>query len=319
MNKKTILLLIVATALVLVGGLLFCVAMAGLNWDFTRLSTVRYETNEHVIGLPFDHIMIDTDTADIQLVSAETAAVICYEQENGKHSVTVKDGTLFIKIHDDMQWYERIGVNFDTPKITVCIPKGLYDTLRIKGSTGDVTIPSEFQFVSMDITQSTGDVKCQASVSGNMNISTSTGAIHLENMQANAIGLSVSTGKITLRNVSCETNLNVRLSTGDATLTNVSCQNLETTGDTGDLSLHGVVASGNFFIERTTGDVTFDRCDAAQMTIVTDTGDVSGTLLSPKIFLCEADTGRVELPQTNTGGTCRITTDTGDISLDIVK
>lgn len=319
MNKKTILLLIVATALVLVGGILFCITMTDLDWDFTKLSTVRYETNEYAITLPFDHIIIETDTADIQLVSAETALVSCYEQINGKHFVSVKDGTLYIKIHDDMQWYERIGVNFDKPKITVCIPKGLYDTIRIKGSTGFVTIPGDFQFVSMDISQSTGFVKCQASVSGNINISTSTGAIHLENMHANTIGLSVTTGKITLRNVSCETNLNLRLTTGDATLTNVSCQNLQTIGDTGDLSLHGVIASGNFFIERTTGDVTFDRCDAAQMTIVTDTGDVSGTLLSPKIFLCETDSGRVELPKTTTGGTCHICTDTGDISLNIVK
>lgn len=319
MNKKTNLLLIIATALVLVGGVLFCIAMTGLNWDFTKLSTVRYETNTHPIGLPFDNIVIETDTADIRLVSAETPSVTCYEQENAKHSVFVEDGTLYIKVQDDMQWYERIGVNFGTPKITVYIPKGLYDTLQIKGSTGDVTIPSEFRFASLDITQSTGDIKCQASVTGNVNITASTGNIHLENMQAYAIRLSVSTGKITLRDVTCEANLNIRLSTGDTTLTNVSCKNLETTADTGDLSLCSVIASGNFFIERTTGDITFDRCDAAQIKVLTDTGDVTGTLLSPKVFIYQTDTGRVELPKTTTGGTCDITTDTGNIKIKIVN
>lgn len=78
-----------------------------------------------------------------------------------------------------------------------------------------------------------------------------------------------------------------------------------------------VVASSNFNIERSTGDVTFTRCDASEITFLTDTGDVRGTLLSNKIFIYDTDTGDVELPESTTGGKCKITTDTGDIVISI--
>lgn len=319
MNKKTILLLIVATALVLVGGILFCIAMTGLNWDFTKLSTVKYETNVHPIGESVHNIIIVTDTADIQLVAGETASVTCYESENAKHTVAVRDGSLYIEVKNESKWYEQIGINFGTPKITICIPRGIYGNIQIKGSTGDVKIPSGFQFSSMDIKQSTGDVNCQAYVTGAVKISASTGNIHLEKMDAISMELSVSTGRITLQDVNCVNALNIQVTTGKVALTSVSCQSLETTGDTGDLSLQHVIAQDHIIIERSTGDVTFDRCDAEELFIKTDTGDVTGTLLSDKVFVYETDTGRVKLPETTTGGKCEIITDTGNIHIEIKR
>jgi cytoskeletal protein RodZ len=70
---------------------------------------------------------------------------------------------------------------------------------------------------------------------------------------------------------------------------------------------------------RDTGDVTFEGSDAASIKVETSSGDVTGTLLSDKIFRYKANTGRVELPQTTTGGVCDITTDTGDIIIRIAS
>ena len=319
MKKTTILWLLIATALVLTGCILFGVAMFRLDWNFHMLSTVTYETNEYAALEPFENIVIVTDTADVQLVAADSVSLTCYEQENAKHTVSVKDGTLYIEIHDETKWYQHIGVNFGTPKIQLYLPKGQYGTLQIKGDTGDVNIPSEFAFASLDIAQSTGDIRSDASVTGTARIRTSTGNIRVENVSVGALSLSVSTGEITVADLVCVGDLQLRVSTGKAKLTNVSCKNLISSGGTGDLSLNAVIAVESMTIERSTGDVTLDCCDAGQLTIVTDTGDVSGTLLSPKIFICETDTGCVEVPKTTTGGTCEITTDTGDISLDIVK
>lgn len=317
MKKTTIFWLIIATALVLTGCILFGVAMYRLDWNFHMLSTVTYETNEYASLEPFENIVILTDTAHIQLVPAENPSVTCYEQENAKHTVSVKDGTLYIEIHDQIKWYERIGINLGTPKITIYLPKDQYSTLQIEGDTGAVNIPSDFTFASLDIALSTGDVRSDASVTGTAMIRTSTGDIRVKNVSAGAMSLWVSTGEITVADLVCAGDLQLRVSTGKAKLTNVSCKNLISSGSTGDLSLDAVLAVESMSIERSTGDVSFDRCDAAQLTIVTDTGDVTGTLLSPKIFLCETDTGRVELPQTTTGGTCQITTDTGDIHIEI--
>lgn len=317
MKKTTILWLIIAAALVLTGCILFGIAMFRLDWNFHMLSTVTYETNEYASLEPFENIVIITDTANVNLVAAEHVSVTCYEQQNAKHTVSVRDGTLYIEICDKTKWYDHIGINFSNPVIHLCLPRGQYGTIRIEGSTGDVVIPDAFSFDELEIRQSTGDVRCDASVTGTAMIRTSTGDIRVKNVSAGAMSLWVSTGEITVADLDCAGDLQLRVSTGKARLTNVSCKNLISIGDTGDLSLDAVIAVESMTIERSTGDVSFDRCDAAQLTIVTDTGDVTGTLLSPKIFLCETDTGRVEVPKTTTGGTCQITTNTGDIHIEL--
>jgi DUF4097 and DUF4098 domain-containing protein YvlB len=189
--------------------------------------------------------------------------------------------------------------------------------LAIKGSTGDVKIPGDYEFARMDIHQNTGDVTCQASVADTMKIKSSTGCIRVENVNVGCMELSVTTGNIITTNVSCSGDMHVRVSTGKTSLTSVSCKNLTTDGNTGDIVLKNVVAEKKLTIERSTGYVKFEGCDAAEILVKTDTGDVTGTLLSEKVFLCRTDTGRVDVPKTTTGGLCEITTDTGDIRLTI--
>ena len=83
------------------------------------------------------------------------------------------------------------------------------------------------------------------------------------------------------------------------------------------MALTDVVADGMLSVQRSTGDVTLNGCDAAEITVQTDTGDVTGSLLSEKVFVTETDTGRVEVPKTAAGGTCTVTTDTGNILLEV--
>ena len=107
------------------------------------------------------------------------------------------------------------------------------------------------------------------------------------------------------------------VSTGKTLLKDISCGNLVSGGSTGDITLENVIASGLISIRRSTGDVKFDHCDAAELSVQTDTGDVTGTLLSEKIFFTESDTGRIEVPETTSGGKCKIKTDTGKIIISI--
>ena len=81
--------------------------------------------------------------------------------------------------------------------------------------------------------------------------------------------------------------------------------------------LKNVIANEKFDIERSTGDVKLELCDAAEILIRTDTGSVTGSLMSDKVFIVSADTGRVNVPKTTSGGVCQITTDTGDIRITI--
>lgn len=304
---------------VLIGCILFGGAMSLLEWDFTKLATQKYETNEYTITEAYKDVTILSDTADIVFVPAEETRIVCYEHPSVKHTVSVADGTLTIRAVDERKWYEHIGIFFDAPKITVYLPGGTYGNLHIKESTGEVEIPRDFTWESVDITASTGDVACSASVSGSVSVRTSTGAIRMEGLSAGALDLSVSTGRVSVTDVTCAEDINIRVSTGRATLTDTTCRDLTSTGSTGEVLLKNVIAAGKISIDRDTGDITFDGCDGAEISVKTDTGDIKGTLLSDKIFFAQSDTGRVHVPKTTAGGKCEIDTDTGNVNIKIGK
>lgn len=321
MSKRAKIWLVIAASLVLIGCIIFGGVMAMLKWDFTKLSTNKYETNNYEINENYKNISIITNTADIVLVPFENSksSVVCYEQKNVKHSVAVKDGTLVIEVVDSRKWYEHISIGFDTLKITVYIPQGEYGSLSISSSTGDVEIPDDLKFESIDISTSTGDIKNYASTSKAIKIKTSTGGIHVENLFAGALDLSVSTGDVIAKSITCEGDIKINVSTGRTKLTDVTCKNVTSNGSTGDISLKNVIAVEKISIERSTGDVKFEGSDAAEIFIKTNTGDVEGSLLTDKVFITKTDTGRINVPNSITGGRCEITTDTGDIKINIVS
>jgi DUF4097 and DUF4098 domain-containing protein YvlB len=313
--------LIFAASLVILGAALFAIVMNINHWEFNMLNTVKSETNTHQIHQDFSGIFLETDTADVAFHSAEDGLckVVCFEEEKAQHSVEIQDGILTIREGNQKEWYDYIVLSSIGSKIDIYLPQNTYDSLDIKESTGDIKIPRKFSFGAVNITASTGDVQCSASTAGMLKIITSTGDISMSNLSAGALDLSVSTGKIDLSSIVCDGAMDIEVNTGKATLTDITCQRLISRGDTGDLRMKNVIAKNEFSIERDTGDLDFDGCDAAEIFIQTTTGHVQGTFLSEKVFLAQSDTGRIKIPKTITGGRCEITTDTGDIKIEIQK
>ena len=120
-----------------------------------------------------------------------------------------------------------------------------------------------------------------------------------------------------LDNINCSGNITLDSTTGETELNNVNCKNLKSTSTTGEITLESVIATEKIHIERSTGDVEFDRMDAGEIFIETSTGDVEGSLLSDKIFIVDTSTGKKRVPETTSGGKCKITTSTGDIFINI--
>ena len=319
MNRTTKIWLITAAALILAGCVIFGGALAVNQWNFSKLSTVKYETSQYEIGEDFKDITFVGDTADVSFVLSEDGKtrVTCYEETKAKHSVSVQDGALTIRLEETKKWYDHIGINYGAPKITVEIPAGEYGALSLRASTGDVEIPKDFVFESMDISLSTGDVTSGSSVKGLAKVRATTGDISVSGVSATGMELSVSTGKILVSELKCEGDVQLKVTTGKVSLGNVECKNLFSTGNTGGISLENVIAAEKFSIVRTTGKVKFARCDAAELFIKTGTGDVTGSLCSSKVFLCQTSTGNVKVPQSVTGGKCEIITSTGDIKVTL--
>jgi hypothetical protein len=291
---------LIPTALVVAGLVVFTVVMWQHQWDFTKLSTRRYETNTYEIDQPFADIAVDTNTADVTFLVAKDGKCLveCYEKRTAKHTVTVEQDTLCIQVTNTKKWYDYIGIGFQSPAVKVYLPETAYTSLLVKESTGNVTVPQDFTFEKADLSASTGDITCLAAVSGTVNIKTSTGHITLQNNTVGALDLTLSTGDVTLSQVVCKETATVQTSTGNVRLQNT-------------------VITKTLSVCTDTGDVTFDGADAAEIQVETDTGNVVGSLLTDKVFITQTDTGKVKVPPSVVGGKCEIHTDTGNIILTI--
>ena len=285
----------------------------------TACSAANYETNVYEINESFYDIAIKTDTADIAFLPSDDGMcrVVCYEKSKVSHSVEVENGTLTVKVVDNRKWYDYIGVNIDSPKITIYLPEAEYSSLVVEEDTGDIEIAKDFKFKSIDVSLDTGNVKCYASATDAIKIVASTGDVYVENISASSLDLKTSTGDITACGITSDGNITVDVSTGKAHLSNITCKNLTSTGSSGDISLTNVVATEKISIKRSTGDLKLEGSDAAELYIITDTGNVKGSLLTNKIFITKSNTGRINVPNSITGGRCEITTNTGDINISI--
>lgn len=313
--------MIVAASLVALGLIVFAVAFAIMGFHFKELDMKKCELNTHTVTEEFSGISVKTNVSKAMFLPSldGQVRVECFERERENHAVSVENGTLVIEMVDTRSWYHHISFfSFSVPQITVYLPAGEYGDLCIMGDTGDVSLPKDFSFASVDVSLDTGDMECTASTTGMMKIQTSTGDVALENFSTGALEIRTSTGDIEVSSVSCASDVSVRVSTGEADFENVTCQNLTTVGTTGDFTLQNVIAEGTMSIERDTGDVHLSCCDAAEVVIKTSTGNVKGSFRTDKIVWASTDTGRVDVPKTTEGGRCEITTDTGNIHIEIM-
>lgn len=322
MRKKTIIWLSVATLLVVLGGAIFTGTLFAIGFDFQRLSTVKLERATHEITEPFHNISVITNTADVVLVPSKgtTTRVECVEEENLRHTVSLKDGTLIVEVQDTRKWYEHIGIGlFGDASVTIYLPAVEYATLTLRTSTGDVRIQKDLSLGSIDVQTDTGDVMCNASPTSSLKVNADTGDIEIASLTTGTIDLSVDTGDIEICDVNASGAVAIDVGSGDTEIKNLTCSALVTTGDTGDLFMNGVTVGGLLSIRRDTGDVQFYGCDAAEAVIQTTTGDVEGSFVTDKTFVVKSSTGDKRVPQGTTGGRCEITTSTGDIEIEIRK
>ncbi len=323
----------IAGALILMGGLMFTMTGCAGGWHFGGR---RVETSTDITE-GFSNIDIITDTYDITFAPSQdgNCRLVTYGNKKITHTASVEDGTLKIHINDSRKWFERI-FGWYTSSLTLYLPEAEYSSLSISEDTGDISI-SGYKFDNVNIDLSTGDVNMQNITCGDFSLELSTGDVTLNNISCNSLTTTGDTGDISVSNLTANGNayierstgnidvniatvggnVEVKVSTGKSLLSDITCSNLTSTGSTGNISMSNVIASGQFSIARSTGDVNLDRCDAAEIYVTTDTGDVTGTFLSEKIFQVRTDTGKVNVPESWSGGKCKIETDTGNIKISI--
>ena len=312
MSKRTIILLL-AIILVVVGGIFMGVNLkAAFDKEKEKLEELTYTPDGAIENFDFS-----LDITDIEFIPSETTKVEYQDSEYVKHTITVEGTTLKVTSVDTRNWYNRVfhfvSISF---KVKVYIPAGSYNELIIDNETGDLKIPSGFTFNNVNIKQSTGDVSFNANVVNDIKIKVSTGDINFDGINAGTVSINGSTSDLRM-DASTIKSLNVDLSTGHTTLKSVNAETITITCDTGKVALTDTILTGDLTISTSTGSVKLYDSDAANIYVTTSTGDFEAKLLSSKVFIVDTNTGDKNVPETTTGGKCKFTSSTGDITVEI--
>ena len=259
------------------------------------------EENEYFISESFNNIDIDVDTDEVNIFVSDDNVdkVIAVENKGIVVETKVVNNTLLIKRFDKRNFFDRF-FNFGKFKIDLYLSKEVIDSLDIEASTGNINIGKGLTFESVDIELSTGNINFLSNVT-------------------NHFGIEISTGNVNIKDFKTLGNVEIESSTGNINIENGNCESLEIEISTGKTKLTHVIVAKDLIVEGSTGDVILDGFDAENININLSTGDVKGTIITSKFFIVNTDTGKINVPETKDGGTCRINTDTGDINISYYK
>ena len=209
--KKSIIWIFATFLLVLVAGIVL----------YSLARPYEIETHEYEIKENFKDIKITTDTADIQFILSENPSsfIVCEEEKNANHSVTVKENTLRIEIVDDQKWYEDIGIKLRTPKITVYLGKSEYSNISLETDTGNILLDNIITTGKLAIKTDTGNVKFEACDASEVIIKTETGNVTGSFLTDKVVFAESDTGKIDIPKVIADEKCEVITDTGNIKIT----------------------------------------------------------------------------------------------------
>lgn len=328
--------IISAVSLIVVGLTVAIVTLAANQFNIGEL-TEELVPNTYSIKGEFNSIECDLDIADVDILYISEGESFVSSLENDKISFTVEvvDGVLKITENTKIEnWYDFF--NWSSVCVDLYINKNTFTNVTIKNDTGDINILDAFKIdnlvidsdtsninlsglevKSLDSNISTGDFYIENSSITSLKSKTSTGESKIRNCKVlENVTIEASTGKIYLENFEIGGKLHVTVSTGKIEISETTCDSYESSSSTGTVKLTDLVVTNDMNIKTSTGDVKLNSIDAANIYIKTSTGDVTGTIRSDKIFFLDSNTGKEDSPFSTTGGICKVTTDTGDITLD---
>lgn len=249
--------LIIGAVLTFLGLVTMVFALVLTRGNFDIFGNATYETVTFDCPESFRNISILSHTEDI--VFEPSGDGLCHvtirKPKRRTAEAFVRDDTLTIETREDGPWYEHLlFFSLESSRITVSLPRGTYESLKIRESTGDVTLPADFRFGAIDIEASTGDVTSSASAEKEFRIKLSTGKLVLTNVTASSLSLNSSTGDMTLRQCDAE-KIEIKTSTGDVTASFKTGKTFSVKTSTGRVSVPENTPGGTCTVKTSTGDI----------------------------------------------------------------
>ena len=317
MKKSILIPIIIGATCLTVGGTLFTIGL--VHNTKTSNSNSSLITNEYNIN-EFSNIDININTANLEfkLSSNNERKVVCKEIKDIKHTVEVKDNTLYISNKGKTSWYQNLFEFTNTKmEVIVYVPSTSFDLAKINLTTGNIYIPNNYSFNNLSVEQTTGNIKVESKVKENINVKSTTGNLYFETETKN-INLKCTSGNINLKNTSCE-NLNINVTSGKTSLDEVKVSSkVNISSTTGDIKIDNSQVN-DLITKATTGDVYFNELSQTSLIdIETTTGDVNLSLVSSRTFDVKTTTGDINTPNSVNGApTCKVRTTTGDVNIKI--
>lgn len=258
MRRSTEFIIGLAIVLVAGGGILFCVMMTLLGWDFTRLGNEDFVQKNEIISDEIKDISIRTGDADIYIVpSDEETVVVSFDvPEKAKCGVSTEGNTLTIHYEYKREMMGVMNFSFRSAKITVYVPEKEYNSLNIKGSTSDVDC-RDFHCDTINVTTSTGDVTMDGVTCRNLSTDANTGDLKLKNVRVeNELVVERSTGDVEFKKLELCGSGKISTSTGDVEGTFANKVDCEAKSKTGSIKVPDVDSKVTCRITTSTGDIS---------------------------------------------------------------
>ena len=267
--KKTVIAILIAVLVVAIGGALAFAGLSAVRYDFKRLDRTEYATNTHSVGM-VNAIDVQCERADVELAASGEAdcKVVCFENNQEKYAVDAVDGTLVIRPENKTTRWSLFGFAFKSPRITIYLPAGTYELLKVEMDTGDLTADKALSFQNVEVEMGTGDLTLSGVQVQAMTARGGTGDIRLSDMGAQTV----------LNNVVCSGDLRCDSSTGDIRLTDVDGANLYLSASTGDIE--GSIRTDKVFTaQASTGKISVPATTSGgRCEVETSTGDIRLTI-----------------------------------------
>lgn len=304
---KKFIALIVAVALVVVGGLLFLigglyktrgVALSN-NLKVQSLETVEKEYNAKGEIQKLDLYMASEDV-EILPYDGEFIHVTYNDlKDDSMFSFSESGNTLTIK-RNTLNSISFFSFNWDViPPVRIMIPKGLLDSVDVDTASGDVSI-SDITFTDIvKIDAASGDIKLtNLNTEDSVNINTASGDVSINKLNAKkSIAVNSASGDIKLTTVSSNKNISLSASSGEVVLEDVSSDaDIKVSTTSGDLNYDTITAADTFIRSSSSGETIGTGLKCSSLDANSTSGDfrLKNTTVDNKVDM-EASSGNISL------------------------
>ena len=320
MSKAAKILLFTGLGILAAGIIISVIAFAVTGFNIRAIArpagnsgSLKLTSKDYTIEEDFDNINVSMAAEDVRI--QKSADGVCrVKMENvsvdGEYEVGVKNGTLEV-INKDMSWDSSQGVDFvldvlengignDLGKVTVYLPKDMYQTMDIATASGEIFAEEKLSFSEVDLATASGDVHVQ-----NLNNGAAESAAPEGAAGATQGTSAIASGEAGTK----EEAASGKQAAADALVEGTASVAAEEAGAamTGSLVLNIAAASGDIYVQ---------NCSMDSLNISASSGDVRGADLQVAADAnIETSSGDIELTNITVGGQASVKSTSGCVSV----